>query len=191
MLADDWKTAEPLRVVLYPDPVLLKKARAVTPAELKVGRADGHDLHELVHRMIATMYQEDGIGLAAPQVGISLRLWVADPKPDEKQPLAVFNPELLDTAGSIDKEEGCLSIPEVRGKVKRFQSLTVKGVDLDGQPVDFQADELLARIAQHETDHLDGILFITKLGTAARFMIRSKLRVLEEEYELMQRRRKK
>ncbi|MCW8133643.1 MAG: peptide deformylase [Planctomycetota bacterium] len=180
-----------MRIVLYPDPVLTKKARAITPDELKAGQADGIDLRELAARMIATMYEADGIGLAAPQVGVSLRFWVADPSPEHTAPLAIVNPVLSNQSGTLDMEEGCLSIPEVRGKVKRFQKLTVTGLDLDGNPVTLEAEDLAARVAQHETDHLDGILFITKIGTAARFMARSKLRVLEDEYEVMQRRRKK
>lgn len=190
-MSDTKKKAEPLRIVLYPDPVLTKKARAITPEEIKAGKADGLDLREFAQRMLLTMYDADGLGLAAPQVGVSLRLWVADGSEHRDQPIVVINPELLDPAGKLEMEEGCLSIPEVRGKVKRFQTLKVRGVDLDGKPIEFVAEDLLSRVAQHETDHLDGVLFITRLGTASRFLLRSKLRTLEEEYEVMQRRKKK
>lgn len=190
-MSDAKKKAEPLRIVLYPDPVLTKKARAITPEEIKAGKADGLDLREFAQRMLLTMYDADGLGLAAPQVGVSLRLWVADGSEHRDQPIVVINPELIEPSGTLEMEEGCLSIPEVRGKVKRFQSLKVRGVDPDGKPVEFVAEDLLSRVAQHETDHLDGVLFITRLGTAARFLLRSKLRTLEEEYEVMQRRKKK
>lgn len=190
-MSEAGKKIEPMQIVYYPDPVLTKKARAITPEELKAGKADGIDLRELAARMIATMYEADGIGLAAPQVGVSLRFWVADPSSDHTQPLALVNPVLSDQSGTLELEEGCLSIPEVRGKVKRFQKVTITGLDLDGNPVHLEAEDLAARVAQHETDHLDGVLFITKIGTAARFMARSKLRGLEEDYEVLQRRRKK
>lgn len=190
-MGDAGKNLEPLSIVRYPDPVLTKKARAISPEELKAGKADGYDLRELASRMILTMYDADGIGLAAPQVGVSLRLWVADPSPDHNNPVAIVNPVLSDQSGTLELEEGCLSIPDVRGKVKRFQKISISGLDLDGNPIQFVGEDLAARVAQHETDHLDGILFITKIGTAARFMARSKLKVLEDEYEYMQRRKKK
>jgi peptide deformylase len=184
-------TAEPLEIVLYPDPFLLKPCRAITPAELNSGKAAGWDLAELVERMKATMYAAEGIGLAAPQVGVGLRLFLVDISKDKCGCMALLNPVLSNLEGSIVEEEGCLSIPRVRAKVKRFQSLHVTAVNLKGEPIEFDATELLARVCQHENDHLNGILFINKLGMASRVMLRRALNELEEDYELAQAKKKK
>jgi len=184
------KKLEPLKIVLYPDPVLDKKARPVTLEELKAGRAGTHNLPELVERMVVAMYENEGVGLAAPQVGVSLRLWVADTSKDRDQPVAVFNPELVEPAGTVEEEEGCLSLPEIKVKVKRHEQIKVRGLDLKGQPVELECDGLMSRVAQHETDHLDGILITKYAGTAGRFMLRGKLKALEEEYAFRNRRKK-
>src|SRR4051812_2805778 len=113
-------TAEPLEIVLYPDPFLLKPCRAITPAELGSGKAAGWDLVELIERMKATMYSAEGIGLAAPQVGVGLRLFLIDISKDKSGCVALLNPVLSNLEGSTVEEEGCLSIPHVRAKVKRF-----------------------------------------------------------------------
>ena len=183
--------ASPLRIVLYPDPFLNRKARAVTPEELRAGQAGGEELRVLAARMKAAMDEAEGVGLAAPQVGVGLRLFLYDPTPERNETRVLINPVLSAPAGTLEEEEGCLSIPEVRAKVKRAQEITVSGVDLDGRAVRFTAQDLPARICQHEYDHLDGILFIQKIGPAARFLLRNKLRALEDEYALLQRLRKK
>ena len=183
--------SKPLPIVLYPDPLLTKRSREVTAEEIKASRAGDVDLKNLIERMKATLYEAKGLGLAAPQVGVLLRLWLADPTEEYEDPLVVFNPILSDQAGTLEMEEGCLSIPETRATVKRYQHLTITGLDQDGHPIKLEAEDLLARIAQHETDHLDGVLFINRIGMAARFMLRGKLRQLEEEYEVLQKRKKK
>ncbi len=183
--------AEPLPIVLYPDPFLNQKARNLTDAEWASGQAGGWNLAELVERMKATMYDAEGIGLAAPQVGVGLRLFLMDISENRDAAIAVFNPELLDMEGAEDAEEGCLSIPEVRASVKRAQSLKLKARDLRGEPFELSAQDLLARVIQHENDHLDGILFITKIGMAAKFMQRRKLAALEDDYALLKRRKSK
>lgn len=190
-LAARTKSAKPLPIVLYPHPVLKKRAREVTREELLAGKAGEVDLRELVERMLATMYEADGIGLAAPQVGIGLRLWVADPSKERNAAVLVINPVLSELHGTQEEEEGCLSLPEIRAHVKRYQRLVVSGLDSRGEPLSIPAADLLARIVQHETDHLDGILFIQKIGTAARFMLRSRIKALENEYEALARLRKK
>ena len=182
---------KPLPIVLYPDPLLKKRSRAVTAEEFKAGRAGEVKLQELVERMTVSMYEAEGLGLAAPQVGVLLRLWIADPTEERQQPIVVFNPVLSEEAGSIEKEEGCLSIPEARAKVKRIERVVITGCGLAGQPIQIEAEDLLSRVAQHETDHLDGVLFINRIGLAARFLLRGKLKQLEEEYEVLQRRKKK
>jgi len=181
---------EPLEIVLYPDPFLTQPCRAITPEEIKAGSADGWNLAELVERMKATMFASEGIGLAAPQVGVGLRLFMADITKDHSGFFVVLNPTLSEIHGSVQEEEGCLSIPRVRAKVKRPAGVKVSGVDLKGQPFSFEATELLARVCQHEYDHLDGVLFINKLGMAARLLVRRQLVELEEDYRILQARKK-
>ena len=180
-----------LKILHYPDPFLKKKARPITAEELKAGEADGHNLRELVERMIATMYEADGVGLAGPQVGIGLRLFVGDASDERNGAFALINPGFSGLIGSVECEEGCLSVPEVRAKVKRAERLTVSGYNAEGTPVRFEADGLLARVCQHETDHLDGKLFIDHIGAASRFMLRRSLKALEDDYEFLHRRRQK
>ena len=185
------KNAKLVEIVLYPDPVLTKKARAITPEEFKSGVADGWNLKDLTDRMIALMYEAEGVGLAAPQVGVSLRLFVSDNSEERRTPQIFFNPVLTELGGTLEIEEGCLSLPDVRSVVKRYQHLKITAQKLDGTEFSQEAQDLMSRICQHETDHLDGILFTQKIGTAARFMLRSKMTQLEEEYEFRQRRKKK
>ena len=184
-------TATPLEIVLYPDPLLTKPCRRITEAELKAGKAGQWDLPELAERMRATMYAAEGIGLAAPQVGVGLRLFLIDVSKERNTCQVLLNPVLAGMQGSQVEEEGCLSIPGVRAKVKRALSLKLKAVDLKGEPIEFDASELLARVCQHEHDHLDGVLFINKIGMASKFMLRRELSELEEDYALKQAKLKK
>ena len=125
----------PLEIVLYPDPFLTKPAREVTAAEFKSGKADEWKLAELVERMRVTMYANEGVGLAGPQVRVGLRIFLADDSKDKTGFFAVFNPRLEELTGSLHEEEGCLSIPEVRAKVKRAKRLVLRGQDVHGQPI--------------------------------------------------------
>jgi peptide deformylase len=193
-------TPELLEIVLYPDPFLTKPAKAIMPEELKSGKAmaptvrgatEEVNLAELTARMIATMYDAEGIGLAAPQVGIGLRLFVADVSSERNQAFVVINPVFSEMHGSLTEEEGCLSIPGVRAKVKRHATLHVSGLNLNGDPVELEATDLLSRVCQHETDHLNGVLFINKIGMAAKLLCRRQLMELEEDYALAKRRFKK
>jgi peptide deformylase len=189
------KEAEPLDIVLYPNPFLTKKCRSVTDEEIKSGAISLTDkehvagvkgdwkLQELAERMMATMYKANGIGLAAPQIGVGIRLWVADISKDKSGQIAMLNPVLSKPQGSVFEEEGCLSIPDVRAKVKRDVELHVKGLNLKGEPVEADVADLMARVCQHETDHLDGKLFITRIGMTAKLMIRKQLMQLEEDYK--------
>jgi len=181
---------KPLEVVLYPDPFLTRPCREITADEIKSGTADGWNLAELVERMKVTMYEEEGIGLAAPQVGVGLRLFTLDISKDRSGFLAILNPVVSDTRGSVVEEEGCLSLPGIRAKVKRFAGLKLTGVDLSGKPLSFDGDDLLARVCQHEYDHLNGVLFINKIGMTAKLLIRRQLMELEEDYDLRQARLK-
>jgi peptide deformylase len=181
--------AKPYMVVLYPALILRKRAREVTPEELRAGRAGDVDLRELVARMLVTAREEDGVGLAAPQVGVGLRLFVAQPDPREDAPLVVFNPVLGERRGVTMMEEGCLSLPGIKAQIRRAQHVLLMGHDQEGNAIRVSAEGLPARIFQHETDHLDGILITQRMGTAARFMLRHALQELEERYELRKRRR--
>jgi peptide deformylase len=184
-------TVLPLPIVLYPDPFLNKVARPVTLEELKAGKAGEWDLKELIERMRVTMYDERGIGLAGPQVGVGLRVFVYDISKDETGFAEVFNPVFSEMEGSEADEEGCLSIPEVRAKVKRYTKLKMTGLNLKGETISIDATDLLARVFQHETDHLDGVLFINKLSMTSKLLIRKALRELEDDYEMQQIKKKR
>lgn len=151
-----------LDIKKYPAPVLKKKAAAVSVFD--------EALQKLIDDMVETMYAAPGVGLAAPQVGISKRLAVIDiSSRDDQHPLIVLiNPCVLRTAGEVEFEEGCLSIPEYTAKVKRSESLVVRAHDRNGDEVEIEADGLLAIALQHEIDHLDGFLLIDRISPIKR-----------------------
>ena len=151
------------------DPVLKAHARPVVDFD----RA----LRTLADDMLETMYGAPGVGLAGPQVGVSLRLVVFDD--GETGPLGMANPELFDAAGELVEEEGCLSIPGPFYPTTRSASITCRGRDLDGRPFEVTGEGLLARILQHETDHLDGRLYIDRLDDAGRREVLAELRRIE------------
>jgi peptide deformylase len=151
-----------LDIKKYPAPVLKKKAAPVTKFDDAMQR--------LIDDMVETMYAAPGVGLAAPQVGISKRLAVIDiSSRDEKYPLIVLiNPCIIQAEGEIEFEEGCLSIPEYTAKVKRAEQLVISCLDREGTPVEIEAGGLLAIAVQHEIDHLDGLLFIDRISPIKR-----------------------
>ena len=132
------------------DPVLRQKAR-------RVPRIDS-SIQQLIDDMVETMQQTKGVGLAAPQVGVSLRVVVLQ-KPGE-EPIAIINPEIVKRAGEREVTEGCLSIPGYAGDIKRSVSVTVKGRDRQGKTIRIKATGLMAQALEHELDHLNGILYI-------------------------------
>lgn len=134
----------------FPDPVLRQKAK-------RVSNIDG-SVQKLIDDMIETMQQEGGVGLAAPQVGVSLRVAVLQ-MPDE-EPFAIINPEIVKRSGEQEVTEGCLSVLGYAGEIKRSVSVTVKGLDRWGKPMRIKASGLLAEALEHETDHLNGALYI-------------------------------
>lgn len=146
-----------LNIVSVPDPVLRRKAHKVTEF--------GKDFQTLVDNMIETLRDAPGVGLAAPQVGLAQQLIVVEYGDDEdetvpKRLFVVANPEIIHTSEeTVEGLEGCLSVPDLVGSVERFQSVVVKGLNRYGKPVKIKAEDWLARIFQHEIDHLDGILF--------------------------------
>jgi peptide deformylase (EC 3.5.1.88) len=135
------------------DPILRKVSKEVTAFDKK--------LDVLVEDMIETMHHADGVGLAAPQIGVLKRVIVFDLY-DEDGPMALINPRIVDQSGLQMEEEGCLSLPGRHGMVKRPLSVTVQFEDLDGETYEIEGEDLMARILCHEIDHLDGILYIDK-----------------------------
>ena len=153
-----------LQILKYPNPILARKAEpvsAVTP-----------EIRELAAGMAEAMYANQGVGLAAPQVGASVRLIVIDLSgPDKREALmTLVNPVVTAASGEQEDEEGCLSVRSYRTVVKRAANVTVTAQDLDGNPFAIEADELLAVCLQHEIDHLEGVLFIDHISHLKRAM---------------------
>ncbi|MCC6392409.1 MAG: peptide deformylase [Bryobacterales bacterium] len=161
------------KIVKYGDPVLEKPCGAVEDAEF--GTAE---LREFAEDMFETMYSAKGVGLAAPQVGVSKRLTVIDCSvgEDPEQKLVLINPEITLKEGSQVGEEGCLSIPGFREDVERAKKATIHARNLDGEPIEITGEDLLARAMQHELDHLNGILFLSHLSPLKRDLIRRKIK---------------
>ncbi|MBI1846476.1 MAG: peptide deformylase [Candidatus Rokubacteria bacterium] len=156
-----------LKIRKYGDPLLRRRTTPITEIT-DATRA-------LVADMIDTMYDEVGIGLAAPQVGVSLRLMVVG---DERgrAPRGLVNPSIVAEGGSLTAEEGCLSIPGIFADVTRSEWVHLEAQDLEGEPVKIEARGLFARVLQHELDHLDGVLFIDRLDPVTRDRIKRKIR---------------
>lgn len=167
-----------LRIYHYPEAVLAQKAAPVTSIDAA--------MRTLVRDMAETMYAAPGVGLAAPQVGVSQRLIVLDcaRKDDPPALIVAVNPEIVASAGSSCEEEGCLSVPGYYTRVERAARVTVRFLDLDGQPRQVEAEGLLAVAFQHEIDHLDGILFVDRLSSLKKSIFRRKYRkMLEQQQE--------
>lgn len=152
----------------FGDPVLQKKAKPVT---------DLAAVKDLVPAMFETMYAEPGIGLAAPQVGVSLRLMVVDVGMDGKpQPMVLVNPKIEEKKGRIESTEGCLSFPGISVTIPRAERVRVTALNESGFPVSVLADGLLSRCLQHEMDHLDGVLMIDHLSLAEKLKVKLEIR---------------
>lgn len=164
-------------IVKYPDPVLQRPAERVTVFDA--------NLETLVADMFESMYAAKGIGLAAPQIGVSKQVTVIDlsfeKNPDEK--LVLINPEIVERDGKQYEEEGCLSLPEIREKVSRSAHVKVRAQDVKGEWQEFEGEELLARAFQHEIDHLQGILFFQRVSALKRDLILRKIRKLQRDGE--------
>jgi peptide deformylase len=136
------------------------------------------DLQRLIDDMIETMYTAPGVGLAANQVGSLHRVFVANPAEDHdpSKLLVVINPELIHSEGEVVAEEGCLSLPDFREELRRARRVLLRGLDRTGRPIQVEGQDLLARIFQHELDHLNGVLFVDRLSPAKRDILRRKLK---------------
>ena len=159
-------------IVKFGDPVLEKRAEPVTVFD--------DELKKLVDDMFESMYAAHGVGLAAPQIGISKRLAVIDItfKEDPSAKLVLANPEIVHTEGRHTQNEGCLSIPDFRESVTRPRTVTIRAQDVDGKFYEKTGEELLARAFLHETDHLNGKLYISHLSALKRDLIKRKIRKL-------------
>jgi peptide deformylase len=163
--------------VKYPEPVLQRPAAPVTEFD--------EELRALVADMFDSMYAAQGIGLAAPQIGVSKRVTVLDlsfqKNPEEK--LVLINPEITFKQGKQYGEEGCLSLPDIHEKVSRAAVVKVRAQTLDGEWREYDGEELLARAFQHEIDHLDGVLFIFRVSALKRDLIQRRIRKLQKAGE--------
>jgi peptide deformylase len=149
----------------FPDPVLRSAARAVDDV-------DG-DVRRLIDDMLETMYEAPGVGLAAPQIGVSLRVIVFD---IGEGPHHMINPELVETSGSWTFDEGCLSVPDRYWSIKRDGFARAKGIDGDGKEIEYAGEELMGRVLQHEIDHIEGTLLLQRLPRRVRKQALKELR---------------
>lgn len=156
-----------LKVRRYGDPVLRRRAAEIT--------AITPELHDIIADMVETMYDEAGIGLAAPQVGVSLRLMVVGHE-ERREPRALINPVIVARGGEVTDEEGCLSLPGIFAPVTRSEWVELEARDVENRPVKLRGRGLLARVLQHEVDHLDGVLFIDHLDPVTRDRIKRRIK---------------
>jgi peptide deformylase len=159
-------------IVKFGDPVLEKPAAPITVFD--------DELRKLADDMFESMYAAHGVGLAAPQIGISKRIAVIDVtfKEDPEQKIVLVNPEIIHTEGRITSNEGCLSLPEFREKVTRARSVTARAHNLQGETFEVTGEDLLARALLHETDHLNGKLYVSHISALKRDIMKRKIRKL-------------
>lgn len=159
-----------LEILQFPDPTLRRRAEPIAHVDERIYR--------LAQNMAETMYRAPGIGLAAPQVGISERLIVVDLSAGENpgELITIVNPVILCREGEVRMEEGCLSVPDLRETVTRCRRIVVRGHDLEGRAVELEGEDLMAVALQHEIDHLDGVLFLDHLSQLKRSRYVSKVR---------------
>lgn len=164
-----------LKIVKYPEPVLQQPGEPVTEFN--------DELRKLAADMFETTYASQGIGLAAPQVGVSKRVTVIDLSmgKDPAQKLVLINPEITFREGRQYEEEGCLSFPEIREKVVRASKVRIRAQNLEGKWFEMDGEELLSRAFQHEIDHLDGMLFIFRMSGLKRDMVLRRIRKMQRE----------
>ena len=167
-----------LKVVKYGEPILERKAEPIV-------EFDTPELHKLVEDMFETMYSARGIGLAAPQVAIGKRLTVIDVTAGEEggEKIVLINPEIISKEGAQIGEEGCLSIPGFREDVKRAKQVRARAQNVKGEFFEIESEDMLARAIQHESDHLNGVLFLSYLSPLKRDLIRRKIKKLQKAGE--------
>lgn len=163
-----------LTLVKYPDPRLRETCRPVERFDSRI--------RALTEKMFALMYESNGVGMAGPQAGVAIRLFCANPTGEPSAERVYINPELVDNQGEQEGDEGCLSFPGVFCKIKRYETTIIRAQDLDGATFEETAEGLLARILQHERDHLDGRLLVDRMSPVARIANRRSLKDLQAEY---------
>lgn len=166
-----------MEVLIYPDPILRHGGQSITEF--------GQDLRTLSEQMVEAMYEEGGVGLAAPQVGIEQKLLVLNPsgsKDDRSGELVICNPKIMRKKKREFGEEGCLSFPGIQAEVERWIEITVVYEDLEGKEQSLKCDGWLARIVQHEIDHLEGVFFVDRLTATEKLRVKSQLLELESSY---------
>lgn len=169
-----------LSIIPYPHPTLRVRSKPI--------RRVDQDLRDLVARMLDLMYEAEGVGLAANQVDLPLRIFVANPSGErgDGEELVLINPELQLPKGSETGQEGCLSLPGLYGQVKRPKSIRVSAFDLSGNPIERVVDGFLARVLQHENDHLDGVLFFDRLSEESKRDLDERLAEMETVFRSKQ-----
>lgn len=163
-----------LKIILWPDPRLKKVSRRVETFDA--------NLKALAGKMFELMREAKGVGLAAPQVGQNVRLFVMNPTGEPADDRVYVNPTLTDGDGEEEAEEGCLSLPEIHANVVRFKQMKISAQDLDGNAIEEAASGFVPRVWQHEFDHLNGTLLTDRMGPVARMAARRTLKDLEERY---------
>lgn len=166
---------EKCRITHYPAAVLGKRAEPVDQIN--------DNIRQLADKMIDIMIETGGVGLAGPQAGVGLSIFVASTTGSREDAKVYINPTITPKGNQITSEEGCLSVPHVCTKVKRFEQCEITATDLEGNEFTEEADGLLARIFQHENDHLEGITIIDRMGSAAKITNRKHLKTLREAHE--------
>ncbi|MFC1523687.1 peptide deformylase [Thermodesulfobacteriota bacterium] len=167
------------KIITYPDPVLRQAALPVTEFD--------DELKQLIADMAETMYAAPGVGLAANQVGVCRQVVVIDiaPATEESRLIVLVNPEITSHEGDVVDEEGCLSVLELSANVKRYKKICIQAQDSDGEPIEFETEDFLARVIQHELDHLQGKLFIDRISSLKRALYKKRLKkiLLEKKDE--------
>ena len=165
-----WTVVTPYEIRIVGDPVLRQRAAEVADIDGKVAK--------IVDGMVGALYEAHGLAVAAPQVGVLKRLFVYQ-MPEDEQPRVIVNPVISEASGEWTYEEGCLSVPGLSWEIVRPKEVHLTGFDLDGNEVSFEADELLARMFQHELDHLDGVLLLDHLDDEQRKVAKRAIRELQ------------
>ncbi|MDP3980583.1 MAG: peptide deformylase [Chlamydiota bacterium] len=162
-------------VRIFGDPVLREKAKPVATIDMQI--------KQLVQDMFETMYAMDGIGLAAPQIGVGLQILVIDLGQGDASKIAFINPNVYTEGELTGFTEGCLSVPGITGEVLRPEHAMISGTTLDGKTHELRAEGLLARAIQHEADHLNGIIFVDRFSAVRRALVKGKLRRLVQDFQ--------
>ena len=165
---------EDLKIILWPDPRLKKMSKSVESFD--------PELKQLAERMFELMREAKGVGLAAPQVGKNIRLFVMNPTGEPNDDRVYVNPSLTEGEGEEEAEEGCLSLPNIHANVVRYKQMKMTAQDLDGRPIEEAATGFVPRVWQHEFDHLNGTMLTDRMGPVARMAARRTLKELEERY---------